>query len=76
MCEGKKEINEKLKKSLEREGVKLLRSDNIEIGGRIPLPNGSVGIVCEEARLCKKQVSARELKTKEDCKNGKSKRCF
>lgn len=53
MCEGKKEINEKLKESLEREGIKLLRSDNIEIGGRIPLPNGSVGVICAETKLCK-----------------------
>lgn len=53
MCEGKKEIDEKLKEALEKEGIKALRSDNIEIGGRIPLPNGSIGIVCAEASLCK-----------------------
>lgn len=53
MCEGKKEIDEKLKETLEKEGIKLLRSDNIEIGGHIPLPNGDIGIVCTEASFCK-----------------------
>lgn len=53
MCERKKEIDGKLKEVLKREGIKLLRSDNIEIGGRIPFPNGSIGIVCAEANFCK-----------------------
>lgn len=53
MCEGKKEIDEKPKQAFEKEGIKFLRSDNIDIGERIPLLNGSIGIVCAEANFCK-----------------------
>lgn len=40
--------NEDLKVALADEGITLLKSDNICIGGRISLPNGAVGIVAEE----------------------------
>lgn len=40
--------NKELKKAFADEGIILLKSDNICIGGRIPLPNGVVGIVAEE----------------------------
>lgn len=40
--------NEDLKMALADEGIMLLKSDNICIGSRIPLPNGAVGIVAEE----------------------------
>lgn len=37
-----------LKQAFESEGIRLLKSDNICIGGKIPLPDGTVGIICEE----------------------------
>ena len=40
--------NEDLKTALADEGIVLLKSDNICIGGTMPLPNGAVGIVAEE----------------------------
>lgn len=40
--------NKDLKTALADENVVLLKSDNICIGGKIPLPNGAVGIVAEE----------------------------
>lgn len=40
--------NKDLKTALADEGITLLKSDNICIGSRIPLPNGAVGIVAEE----------------------------
>lgn len=36
---------EKLKEALEEEGIVLLRSDTIEIGEKIALPGGKLGIV-------------------------------
>ncbi len=36
---------EKLKEALEEEGIILLRSDSIEIGEKIALPGGKLGIV-------------------------------
>ncbi len=43
------EENKKLRQALEQEGVRLLKSDNICIGEKIPLPNGVVGVVYEES---------------------------
>lgn len=43
--------NKDLKTALADEGIMLLKSDNICIGGRIPLPNGAVGIVAEETEV-------------------------
>ncbi len=40
--------NEDLKKALLSEGITLLKSDNIYIGGKIPLPDGTMGIISEE----------------------------
>lgn len=36
---------EKLREALEEEGIVLLRSDTIEIGEKITLPGGKLGIV-------------------------------
>ena len=43
--------NEALKSALADENIMLLKSDNICIGGKIPLPNGTVGIVAEESEV-------------------------
>lgn len=45
--------NKDLKTALADEGIMLLKSDNICIGGRIPLTNGAVGIVAEEMDINK-----------------------
>ena len=45
--------NKDLKTALADEGIMLLKSDNICIGNRIPLPNGAVGIVAEETEVNK-----------------------
>lgn len=45
--------DERLKEAFEKEGIRVLKSDNICIGGRIPLPNGKVGIVYEETQINK-----------------------
>lgn len=37
-----------LKEALEDENIRVLKSDNICIGSKIPLSNGTVGIVFEE----------------------------
>ena len=47
-------MDEALKQALESQGIRLLRSDNICIGGRIPLPDGTVGIICGEEGLNEK----------------------
>lgn len=41
--------NKELKQAFADEGIMLLKSDNICIGGRIPLPNGAVAIVVKES---------------------------
>ena len=46
--------NKDLKIALADEGIIPLKSDNICIGGRIPLPNGTVMIVAEETDIEKK----------------------
>ncbi len=43
------EEDKKLRQTLEQEGVRLLKSDNICIGEKIPFPNGIVGVVYEES---------------------------
>ena len=43
--------NKSLKTVLADEGITILKSDNICIGGRIPFPNGIVGIVAEETNM-------------------------
>lgn len=40
--------NENLKEALADENIVLLKSDNICIGGKIPLPNGAIAIIAEE----------------------------
>ena len=45
--------NKDLKASLADEGIVLLKSDNICIGIRMPLPNGTAGIVAEEVDVKK-----------------------
>lgn len=45
--------NKDLKIALADERIMLLKSDNICIGSRIPLPNGVVGIVAEETEVDK-----------------------
>ncbi|MDE5909825.1 MAG: hypothetical protein K2H52_13940 [Lachnospiraceae bacterium] len=42
------EINNELKVAFADEGIMLLKSDNICLGGKIPLPGGGIGIVVEE----------------------------
>ncbi len=37
-----------LKKALADENIRVLKSDNISIGGKIPLSDGTLGIVFEE----------------------------
>ncbi len=37
-------------KALADENIRVLYSDNICIGGKIPLPDGTVGIVFEETK--------------------------
>ena len=46
-------VNTELKKAFADEGIVILKSDNICIGGKIPLPNGTVGIVAEETDIKK-----------------------
>lgn len=43
--------DKKLKEAFEKQGVRVLKSDNICIGGRIPLLNGKVGIIAENTEL-------------------------
>lgn len=44
------EINKELKIAFANEDIMLLKSDNICLGGKIPLPGGGVGIVVEETQ--------------------------
>lgn len=43
--------NRDLKTALADENIMLLKSDNICIGGKLPLPNGAVGIIAEEKEV-------------------------
>lgn len=43
--------NVDLKTALADENIILLKSDNICIGGSLPLPNGVVGIIAEETEV-------------------------
>lgn len=45
------EDEKKLKKVLEENGVRLLKSDNICIGEQMPLPNGIIGIIHRESEV-------------------------
>lgn len=45
--------NKDLKTVPADEGITLLKSDNICIGSRIPIPNGADAIVAEETELSK-----------------------
>ena len=47
-------MDKTLTKALEDEHVRVLKSDNICIGEKMPLPNGMVGIVFEETEKMKK----------------------
>ncbi|MBD5463811.1 MAG: hypothetical protein HDR24_12285 [Lachnospiraceae bacterium] len=51
--------SEDLKIAFADEGIMLLKSDNIYLGGKIPLPGGGVGIVVEEMELFPKGVADR-----------------
>lgn len=51
--------SEDLKIAFADEGIMLLKSDNICLGGKIPLPGGGVGIVVEEVELFPKGVADR-----------------
>lgn len=50
---------EAIKQAANRLGMKPLKSDNIALGGVIPLPNGIKYAIVEEVELCKvaKQAS-------------------
>ena len=43
---------QQLKQAADLLNTKLLKSDNIELGGVIPLPDGRKGIIMEEVELC------------------------
>jgi len=53
------EINKDLKAAFVDEGIILLKSDNICLGGKIPLPGGGVGIVVEETQPLPKGAADR-----------------
>lgn len=48
-------IQESLKEAADKLGIKLLKSDNIVIGGIIPLSDGKKGVIVEEVELCSSQ---------------------
>ena len=50
-----KVIQEALKEAADKLGIKLLKSDNIALGGIIPLPDGRKGVIIEEVELCSSQ---------------------
>ncbi len=43
--------NKDLKTALANENIRLLKSDNICIGGKISLPDGMIGIIAEEQEV-------------------------
>ena len=43
---------QQLKQAADVLNTRLLKSDNIELGGVIPLPDGKKGVVVEEVKLC------------------------
>lgn len=45
-------IEQALREAADKLGIKLLKSDNIELGSVIPLPDGRKGAVAEEVELC------------------------
>ena len=45
-------VQEALKEAADKLGYKPLKSDNIDLGGIIPLPDGRKGVVVEEVELC------------------------
>lgn len=45
-------LEESIKEAAERLGYKLLKSDNIELGGVIPFKNGKKAAIVEEVELC------------------------
>lgn len=45
-------VQEALKEAADKLGIKLLKSDNIVLGGVIPLPDGRKGAVVEEVESC------------------------
>lgn len=45
-------VQEALREAAGKLGYKLLKSDNIELGSVIPLPDGRKGAVVEEVELC------------------------
>lgn len=47
-------VNEDLKRAFAEEGIRILRSDNICLGGKIPLPDETTGIIVEEMEALEK----------------------
>lgn len=53
-------VQEALKEAADKLGIKLLKSDNIVLGGVIPLPDGRKGAVVEEVEsIGNKRIQAR-----------------
>lgn len=50
-------VQEALREAADKLGYRLLKSDNIVLGGVIPLPDRRKGAVVEEVELCLKQAS-------------------
>lgn len=45
-------LEESIREAVERLGYKPLKSDNIELGSVIPLPDGRTGATVEEVSIC------------------------
>lgn len=49
-------LEESIKEAADRLGYKLLKSDNIVLGGVIPLPDGKKAAIVEEVEICSKRI--------------------
>lgn len=45
-------LEESIREAADKLGIRLLKSDNIELGSVIPLPDGRKGAIVEEVELC------------------------
>lgn len=45
-------VEQALREAADKLGIRLLKSDNIELGSVIPLPEGRIGAVVEEVEPC------------------------
>lgn len=45
-------VEQALREAADKLGIRLLKSDNIELGSVIPLSDGRKGAVVEEVELC------------------------